>query len=132
MPNAARPTPTIPTASMADVAFLLLVFFLLGTAFRSEVGLRTDLPPALSEPARVSARLAVLVGPEGRLAMDGEPVPAEAVRQRVEAFAGQGPVVLRAHREAPYADYIAALDAVLLGHQDAGVPPRLALHQPED
>lgn len=124
--------PTIPTASMADVAFLLLVFFLLATAIRSEVGLRTDLPAIEAEPARVPAKLAVLVGPTGDLAVDGERASAEAVREQVADFAGHGAVVLKSDREAPYAAYISALDAVLLGHRDAGVPPRLALSQPTE
>ncbi|MEM1057437.1 MAG: biopolymer transporter ExbD [Bacteroidota bacterium] len=132
MPHRTRATPEIPTASMADVAFLLLVFFLLVTAFRSEQGLRTDLPAADSPPARVSATMTVLVGPTGDLAVDGERTSAEAVRTRVAAFAGSGVVLLKSDRDAPYSAYIAALDAVLLGHQDAGLPPRLALSQRGD
>lgn len=124
-----RATPAIPTASMADVAFLLLVFFLLVTAFRSERGIPAALPPTAAEPARVPATLSVLVGPTGALAVDGERTSAEAVRAQVAAFAGRGAVVLKSDREAPYASYITALDAVLLGHEDAGVPPRLALSQ---
>ena len=34
----------IPTASMADIAFLLLIFFLVTTVFDEERGLRLDLP----------------------------------------------------------------------------------------
>lgn len=133
MTHHSRATPTIPTASMADVAFLLLVFFLLATAIRSDRGIPTDLPALQAEPARVPARLAVLVGPSGEMAVDGERATSEAVREQVATFAaGGGMVVLTSDRAASYASYIRALDAVLLGHEDAGVPPRLALSQATD
>ena len=38
--------PKIPTASMADIAFLLLIFFLATTIFRMEEGLSVHLPRA--------------------------------------------------------------------------------------
>ncbi|MCX7785374.1 MAG: biopolymer transporter ExbD [candidate division WOR-3 bacterium] len=36
----------IPTASTADVAFLLIIFFMLTTVFRTEFGLKITLPSA--------------------------------------------------------------------------------------
>lgn len=36
----------IPTASTADVAFLLIIFFMLTTVFRTEFGLKINLPSA--------------------------------------------------------------------------------------
>jgi len=44
-----RPTGEIPTASMADIAFLLLVFFLVTTVFDEERGLSIVLPEADNE-----------------------------------------------------------------------------------
>jgi biopolymer transport protein ExbD len=35
---------TIPTASMADIAFLLLIFFMVTTTFRAETGLKITIP----------------------------------------------------------------------------------------
>jgi biopolymer transport protein ExbD len=40
-----RPTPDIPNASMADIAFLLLVFFLVTTTVANIKGLSLQLPP---------------------------------------------------------------------------------------
>ncbi|HEX5171059.1 MAG TPA: biopolymer transporter ExbD [Cyclobacteriaceae bacterium] len=40
-----RPTPEIPNASMADIAFLLLVFFLVTTTVANIKGLSVALPP---------------------------------------------------------------------------------------
>ena len=39
-----RVSDQIPTASMADIAFLLLIFFLVTTTFTDEIGLQVTLP----------------------------------------------------------------------------------------
>ena len=119
----------IPTASMADVAFLLLLFFLVATAIRDETGLQVVLPTAdvQSDPAV----LAVLVDAAGAVRLDGERVTPEEARARVAAAAARRPLVtVQAHRRTPYDAYVDALDAVLLGHRDAGAEPRLALREP--
>ena len=41
----ARVAPEIPTASMADIAFLLIVFFLVSTTMNQDKGLSLHLPP---------------------------------------------------------------------------------------
>ncbi|NOS57161.1 MAG: biopolymer transporter ExbD, partial [Cyclobacteriaceae bacterium] len=41
----ARATPEIPNASMADIAFLLLTFFLVTTTINNDRGLSIGLPP---------------------------------------------------------------------------------------
>jgi biopolymer transport protein ExbD len=46
----------ISTASMADIAFLLLIFFLVSTIFSQELGLPMQLPGQASETARVSQK----------------------------------------------------------------------------
>ena len=40
-----RVSPEIPTASMADIAFLLIVFFLVTTTMNRDKGLSLHLPP---------------------------------------------------------------------------------------
>ena len=43
-----KPKVIIPTASMADIAFLLIIFFMLTTVFRKEKGQKLILPSAKS------------------------------------------------------------------------------------
>jgi biopolymer transport protein ExbD len=61
-----RPSGEIPTSSMADIAFLLLVFFLVTTVFDEQRGLRIVLPEAQQE-VEVSQRniLHLLIQPNG-------------------------------------------------------------------
>jgi len=119
---------------MADVAFLLLVFFLVVAGIRSDVGLPVTLPPAFATGSQgVASLMTVLVGADGAVLVDGEPVAPEAVRSTVAAYArqpGVPHVALQAHRGTPYDAYVAALDAVLIGHRDAGAQPHLTLRDP--
>lgn len=47
-----RPSETIPTSSMADIAFLLLIFFLVATVFPKDRGLALVMPRT-DEPTEV-------------------------------------------------------------------------------
>ncbi|HEX6134544.1 MAG TPA: biopolymer transporter ExbD [Longimicrobiales bacterium] len=66
MKKKGRPNSEIPTASMADIAFLLLVFFLVTTVFDEERGLSIVLPEAQNE-VEVSPKniLFLMVQPDG-------------------------------------------------------------------
>lgn len=52
----ARVTDEIPASSMSDIAFLLLVFFLVTTAFSTEKGMQLQLPEMESLEAKVSSQ----------------------------------------------------------------------------
>ena len=60
-----RPLPEIPTASMADIAFLLIIFFMLTAVYSSNFGLEYGLPK--------NEDLAGSQGDQGRRGLDGEP-----------------------------------------------------------
>ena len=61
-----RPGGEIPTSSMADIAFLLLVFFLVTTVFEEQKGLPIVLPEA-QEEVEVSQKnvLHMVIRPDG-------------------------------------------------------------------
>ncbi|MGH7501151.1 MAG: ExbD/TolR family protein [Longimicrobiales bacterium] len=61
-----RTTGEIPTASMADIAFLLLIFFLVSTVFEEEKGLQLVLPESTEEQqVPQSDLLHIIVQPDG-------------------------------------------------------------------
>ncbi|HYQ95832.1 MAG TPA: biopolymer transporter ExbD, partial [Candidatus Eisenbacteria bacterium] len=72
----------IPTASMADIAMLLLIFFLSTTIFKGREALSVRLPGATTGEhfAREQA-IRVWIGPRGEIAFNDAAVPLERVAE---------------------------------------------------
>ncbi len=71
---------TIPTASMADIAFLLLIFFMVTTTFRAETGLRVIIPQveaAEKMPARNLTH--IWISTNGLVSIDDALIPTERI-----------------------------------------------------
>jgi len=112
----------IPTASMADIAFLLMIFFLVTTTFPKDRGLAIVLPEQGVE-AQVSQRnlLHLIIQPNGVVDVRrGESEQVQQLRpQEIEAVWRQevsaNPNIIAAvktHPEAPYSYMIDVLDAL--------------------
>ena len=112
----------IPTASMADIAFLLMIFFLVTTTFPKDRGLAIVLPEEGVE-AQVSQRniLHLIIQPSGIIDVRrGESQQVQQLRpQEIEAVWRQevtaNPNVIAAvktHPQAPYRYMIDVLDAL--------------------
>ncbi len=73
---------SIPTASMSDIAFLLLIFFMVSTTFRKEVGLKVLLPEARATEKLTRTRdiAHVFINKEGRISVDDKIVSPERVK----------------------------------------------------
>ncbi|MDA0334579.1 MAG: biopolymer transporter ExbD [bacterium] len=72
---------TVPTASMADIAFLLLVFFMVSTVFVRYRGLKVDLPEAEKIEKLEMRRhvTSVWVGADGTINIDDRNIPLDQV-----------------------------------------------------
>lgn len=120
-----RRFPTVTQSPMADVAFLLLVFFLVVASIDSESGIPMTLPRAQAVPPPPGPgieRLEVRLAADGTVLADGAPLPLQDLRGAVaeHALGGRRPLVsYGAARAVPYARYLAGLDAVHLGYADA-------------
>ena len=64
--------PDIPMVSMADVAFLLIVFFLLTTTFMKEAGLTLKLPGATPAESLPKRDIAISVARDLTISLDGQ------------------------------------------------------------
>ena len=85
-----RSLPEINTGSMADIAFLLLIFFLIATTMETDLGIMRKLPPLEGEitPVQVNNRnsLVVLINRDNKLMVDGNEVDIGELRQVAEEF----------------------------------------------
>lgn len=103
----------IPTASMADIAFLLLIFFLTTTVFEEEKGLPIVLPEAAAEEVQVSQKNIIhfLVQEDGAVVIRrGESTAEQVVSYReIEGIMRQeisnNPEIIAAVKTAPDAPY---------------------------
>lgn len=121
----------IEGSSMADIAFLLLVFFLVVTTIDVDTGIGLVLPPIPEEdieppPIRERNMLRILVNAQGMVLLDDEPVSISEVQQRVMDFVAnpandpdlsESPedaiVSIKTDRQTPYNVYIDMIDEVM-------------------
>ncbi len=125
----------IPTAGMADIAFLLLIFFLLVTTINVDTGIGMTLPPKLEdqEPPPVKERnlFNILVNSQGELLVEDEPANIGQLRQRVKAHVtnfGEEPdlsvspddavISIKTDAQTPYDTYIQVLDEVWMAYRE--------------
>lgn len=121
----------IPMSSLADIAFLLLIFFLVVTTIDVDTGIGLILPPIPdenTEPPPVKERnlLNILVNAQGMVLIDEEPASLNTVKDRIKEFVdnnGVDPdlsespddaiVSIKTTRQTPYNVYIDMLDEVM-------------------
>ncbi|MEY2925287.1 MAG: hypothetical protein RLZZ337_1837 [Bacteroidota bacterium] len=89
MARKSRGIPEINAGSMADIAFLLLVFFLVTTTMDIPTGLQVALPPMTDEPPPDSKQkqrevLEVLVNASDQLLVEKELLTIEKLRQKTK------------------------------------------------
>ncbi|HHS50912.1 MAG TPA: biopolymer transporter ExbD [candidate division Zixibacteria bacterium] len=119
----AKPNAEIPTSSLADIVFLLLIFFLVTTSMNPAKGIGMTLPPPGEQvEIRQENVLNIFVNPEGAILVAGEITDLRDVRQKVyearmEFKRRRGEddeiiVSLLAHTEAEYKHMIDVLDEI--------------------
>ena len=126
----------IPTSSMADIAFLLLIFFLVTTTIDVDTGIGMVLPPKLDEeqePPPIKERnvLKILVNEQGQVLLEDQPSGVQLIRDEVMTHVtnnGENPnyaeapdkalVSIKTARETPYNSYIEVLDEVWMAYFD--------------
>ncbi|MFV0553915.1 MAG: biopolymer transporter ExbD [Mangrovibacterium sp.] len=87
-----RKVPEIPSSSLADIAFMLLIFFLVATTMDVDKGLERKLPPMSPEdienPPPIKERnvFVVLVNANNELLVEGEPMEISQLREAAVEF----------------------------------------------
>lgn len=120
----------IPTSSMADIAFLLLLFFLVATVIDVDTGIGITLPEPLDEnidvvPVSKDRLAAVLINENGDVLLDGAVIPVHMIKNnlktrivsKIELPSNKKLIVsLKTDRKTVYNIYIQALDQIKLAY----------------
>lgn len=104
----------IPTSSMADIAFLLLIFFLVTTTIDIDKGLGLVLP-AEGETIEIKKKniLNCLINSSGMVLLGGEPVKLKDVSRIVKEKLRENNkliISVKTHEKTRYKDYVAIID----------------------
>ena len=111
-------TGAIPEGGMADIAFLLLVFFLVTTTIDMDKGLGIILP-AEGQELEINKKniLNCLISSSGAVLLGGEPVELKNLSRRVQEKLRENDkliISVKAHEKAQYDVYIEVLDQLKL------------------
>ena len=89
----AKSTPSLNTTSSADIAFLLLIFFLVSTTMDVDKGIQRRLPPIPDEKqqqqdVKVNRRniVVVRINAQDRILAGGEPMDVTQVKTKIKEF----------------------------------------------
>lgn len=106
----------IPTASLADIVFLLLIFFLVTTSIDSEKGISMVLPANNEvKPVFNDKLVKILIDSQGRVAFNDELCSLNSMQGKIrERLAVYPDLVasIKTHKNTDYRHYIKVLDKV--------------------
>ncbi|PID29017.1 MAG: biopolymer transporter ExbD [Candidatus Cloacimonadota bacterium] len=113
----------IPTSSLSDIAFCLLVFFLSTTTFDIKKGLGLMLPaPSKADNQRVKLKndnlTKIYVDPAGKVFLNGEEIAVNKINREIKKTVAENPDMvfsLKTDRKSRYKFMIQVLDQLRLG-----------------
>ncbi len=109
-----RSNSDIPMASLADIAFLLLIFFLVTTTIDVDRGIGLSLPAKGEETEVRTKNIAnLLINAQGEVLLDNEVIAINEIARRIEQKIQENPnliVSVKTDRITKYDVYIQVLD----------------------
>jgi len=110
----------IPTASMADIAFLLLIFFLVTTTIDMDKGLGIILPAEGEEiEIKKDNILNCLINSSGNVLLGGESIKTKDISKKIRRKIAENDkliISVKAHEKTKYSDYIAVMDQLKMAN----------------
>ena len=110
----------IPTSSMADIAFLLLIFFLVTTTIDMDKGLGIVLPAEGEEmEIKKDNILNCLINSQGMVLLGGEPFKIKNISKEVRRKIAENDkliISVKAHEKTKYSDYISVIDQLKMAN----------------
>ena len=104
-------------ASLIDMVFILLIFFLVTTSFVKEAGVVIKRPLASTAETKEKTNMVVAVTHEGTIYVEGRTIDIRSVRAYMERFLAETPkgsVVIAADKDSKTGVVIQVLDACRL------------------
>ncbi len=96
----------IPTSSMGDIAFLLLIFFMVTTIFRDETGLPVELPRAeAGEEVNRELISNIYINRQGMISIDDLIVKVDQISNLMARKLEQNPLMIVAFKTDTYTQY---------------------------
>jgi biopolymer transport protein ExbD len=120
-----KESPEIPTSSMADIAFLLIIFFMVTAVFSATKGLEFSLPKEEDQQRDSETEEAVFIKviPDGSLSVDCKPMELDGIldylEPKLERFPDK-PVILYTDAYAPYQAMISVYDVLASAEKGRG------------
>lgn len=118
--------PVVNAGSLADVAFLLLIFFLVATTIQTDAGIPTVLPPWNEEakPVPKNNLLSIEINGHGDVLVNQQLLPLAALKQEVRtlvleraATPKKAVIELTSSTQTKYEDYVKVQDAIRAAYQ---------------
>ncbi len=120
----------IPTSSLADIAFLLLVFFLVTTTIDMDKGLSLVLPAPGEEKEIPKENISnLLINAAGNIMLDEEPLAISDIKRTVKSKMDENPNLIfsvKTDRETDYQVFVSVLDQLKMANAT-----RISIAEPE-
>ena len=105
--------PAINITPLIDVMFLLLIFFMVSSTFREDLGIDITLPKAKTAAEQDWGQYEVVVSRAGKLFFEGRPVDEARLRGAMAEALAENPdatFVLKADEQADFGKVLRAID----------------------
>ena len=120
----------IPTSSLADISFLLLVFFLVTTTIDMDKGLSLVLPAPGEEKEIPKENISnLLINAAGKIMLDEEPINMADIRNTVKRKMNKNPNLIfsiKTDRKTDYQVFVSVLDQLKMANAT-----RISIAEPE-
>ncbi|GEM_PF-317032 len=105
--------PTINLTSLIDILFMLLIFFMLSSTFRNQLGIDISLPKAVTAANQENMGKEITVDASGAIYFNSAPVTPTQLREKLVELLKMEPeaaLVLRADKNTPFQNVLNVID----------------------
>ena len=81
----------IPSASLPDIIFMLLIFFMVTTSFVKETGIDIERPAASTAVLKEKGNILIGVSKDGQIYLDRKQIDVRSVRAHIERCLAENP-----------------------------------------